>query len=136
MFTDSADVAREVVELHKFFVDWYRGDAASMDRVERALAPDFTMVTPDGELLARPSVIAGITEGRKGSSPGIEVHEIEVRSTDVDHALATYQEWHHHPDGTTVRLSTALFTRDTSAPNGWAWRHVHETWVTPPEAGD
>ena len=134
MFTDPNDVAREIEELHQFFADWYHGQAESIDRVERALADDFTMVSPSGALVARAEVIAGIVENRGKTTIGIEVRQIQVRLIDDDEALATYEEWHHHADYSTSRQSSALFSRDSAAPHGWSWRHVHETWITPPPA--
>ncbi len=31
--------------------------------------------------------------------------------------------------GATGRISTALFGRDSAAPTGVAWLHLHETWI-------
>jgi hypothetical protein len=42
---------REIETLHEFFVDWYTGAVGrdAYDRVERALASEFEMVTPAGD---------------------------------------------------------------------------------------
>ena len=45
-------------------------------------------------------------------------------------ALFTYEEWQDGgTSGTTGRLSTVLFARDSSAPASVAWLHLHESWI-------
>jgi hypothetical protein len=46
-------------------------------------------------------------------------------------ALVTYREWQTRDGVTTCRFSTAFFVAAATAPLGWRWRHVHETWLTP-----
>ena len=44
----------EIVELHQFFGDWFSASEESsidFDRFAEVLAPDFTMVGPDGRLV-------------------------------------------------------------------------------------
>lgn len=145
---------REVHELHDFFAAWYRGEhpEAAFTRVERALAEDFTIVTPDGERIEREPLLAGIREGRgegtgmgagreategadagggDGDTEGDEAFAIDARAVTVadvteDRCLLTYEE-HHEPAGT-ARASSAWFRSSGTAPNGVAWLFVHETW--------
>ena len=49
----------EIEELHVEFERWFRGEIDSLDRVEQALADDFTMVPPGGVTVARPDLIMG-----------------------------------------------------------------------------
>ena len=55
-----------------------------------------------------------------------------------DRALVLYEEWHSLGDDTSARLSTALFERHRTSPNGVTWAHVHETWLPDhaPAAGE
>ena len=43
--------------------------------------------------------------------------------------VASYQEHHQLTERRNARLSTVVFTRDPSAPNGLLWFRVHETWM-------
>ncbi len=50
--------------------------------------------------------------------------------------LATYEEWQkgalNSKPPNNGRVSSAVFLKDRSRPNGLMWLHVHETWL--PEA--
>lgn len=127
-----AAVAHEVVALHVEFEQWFRGDLDNLARVEAVLADDFTFVSPRGGLIDRVAVLGGLRSGRASRELKIRVENPVVRWQAGDVVVATYEEWHEHPDYSTTRLSTAVFSRDDAAPNGLIWRHVHETWITPP----
>ena len=49
----------EIEELHAFFLGWYGGDLEADDcsRMERAIAPGFELVGPDGERLGRETTL-------------------------------------------------------------------------------
>lgn len=125
---------REIEELHAFFEAWFAreacGDAPSLDRVQRALAPGFALVTPEGRLVERGPLLEGL-ELARATRPGLRLW---TRAWDVRHAwpggtLATYEEWQEERGRRRGRLSTAVFLADERAPLGVAWRHVHETWL-------
>lgn len=136
-----ATCRREIESLHEFFVDWYTGQTAedSYDRLERALAADFEMVTPDGIRSEYADVVDGIGDGYASREPGtfdIEIRNVETRYTVDDHALVRYEEWQETPDGTTGRLSTVLFADDPDAPGDVVWLDLHETWLDGPGSED
>ncbi len=66
----------EVADLHLFFQEWFRGvlSADGFERFEAALAPDFTIVMPGGELVERAEIVAAIRRhhGGEPTSFGIE----------------------------------------------------------------
>jgi len=119
----------EIETLHEFFVEWYAGgcDRRRFRRLERALAPGFELVSPDGDRLDRETVLEWI----RGSYDRDDVtqFDIEIRNVEVRHrlehvALVRYEEWQTTDDGTDVRLSTvALRSRE----DGIEWLDVHET---------
>ena len=124
----------EIETLHEFFVDWYAGtiEGDAFDRLEQALAPDFEMVTPDGDRLDRTAVVTGIREDHDRDDPGafsIEIRNVEVVVRVGDFAVVRYEECQETTDGTTGRISTALFREDSSAPGGVVWLDLHETWL-------
>jgi hypothetical protein len=138
---------REIRALHEWFVRWYCGDASDFGRVERALAPAFERVTPDGTVQDRAAVIEGIrSNGDAYDTFDIEIHNVERVATAGEHALVRYEEWQTTPDGENGRLSTALFApaerTDTESRSGdtanpelpaVAWLSLQETWLDPPE---
>ncbi|HEY7687849.1 MAG TPA: DUF4440 domain-containing protein [Dongiaceae bacterium] len=127
--------AREVVALHEFFVAWFRpGPAPDFRLCEGAFHPDFRMVTPDGRLLAKAEIIQGIQalRGRLAASLTIDVLDIRTVWQEADAALLTYIEQQYRDGRTTRRLSSALLLREASAPRGILWRHLQETWESPP----
>jgi hypothetical protein len=126
-------IEREIIELHAVFEQWFRGEGPTdLDRVERVLAPDFTMVRPNGSLVRRKQLMSDLAQARSSRRLDISVEHLEMIWQSSDSCLATYEEVHHHDEYTTRRRSTALFHRSDIAPNGVVWQHVHETWIEPP----
>jgi len=137
------DCEREVEELHALFVRWYRGqaDRDEFEHVERALGGSFELLSPDGVVSDRETVLAGIRE-QYDSKTGfdIEIRNVEPIDVDGDRTLVRYEEWQSgSTGGETGRRSTALF-----APPGTAdgdpdrrptarWLHLQETWLKSPE---
>ncbi len=126
---------REIESLHAFFVGWYTGTAEKGpdNRVERALASDFEMVTPDGARKEYAAVVDGIRENYGAYEPG--AFEIEIRNVETRYAQdgcrgVRYEEWQETPSEETGRLSTVLFEAAADAPGGVVWRDLHETWLT------
>lgn len=128
------DCCQEVTALHEFFVEWYtdRCDEDRFARVERALAPGFVMVAPDGERAGRDTVLDWIRGKRGAYDPGefdIEIRNCELRAAGDGFALVRYEEWQSTPGEETGRLSSALLRPDDGAPAGLRWVDLHETWL-------
>lgn len=123
----------EVETLHDFFAAWFAGTAESLERLEIALDPAFTIVGPDGVERSRAEIVDQIAAG-EGRNSGVHIstadHALLSESRDV--LVARYRELHHSGAGSTSRISTVVFRRDTDAPNGVVWLRVHETWEPEP----
>lgn len=125
---------REVERLHSFFVEWYTGQLKqeAFERMDGAIAPDFEMVTPDGEVLDREAVLGMVRDTRGAYAPGafgIDIRNFAPVDLGDDRAVVRYEEWQTTPDGKTGRLSTALFHAAPEAPGEFSWVTVHETWL-------
>jgi len=126
-------IEREIIELHATFEQWFRGEGPTdLDRFERVLAPDFTMVAPDGSLVQRSQLMHDLAQARGSRHLAITVEPPEIIWQSSGSCLATYEEVHRYDEYMTRRRSTALFHRSDIAPNGVLWQHVHETWIEPP----
>lgn len=125
----------EVVELHRFFQDWFNGKLPVTDenfaRCTAVLGPDFALIGPDGASTLRQPLINGLKQAHNSRSDfRIWIKNFEVRQLLQDVTLATYEEWQQTGDSAaTARLSTVLFREKTGTPNGVEWLHVHETWL-------
>ncbi len=129
----SGAVEREIIELHAVFEQWFRGEGpTNLDRVEQVLAPDFTMVPPNGSLVRRGQLMNDLAQARGSRHVAITIEHPEMIWWSSGSCLAVYEEVHRHNEHTTRRRSTALFLRTDLAPNGLIWQHVHETWVEAP----
>ena len=132
MVTPSACRA-EINALHEFFVAWFDGSVPrrELSRLERALAPEFEMVTTEGERVDHAALVDGLAEsyGRAEGEPfDIEVRDVEALGLFEDHAVVRYEEWQRRgEDGESGRVSTALFRADADAPEGVLWVTLHET---------
>lgn len=127
---------QEVIELHAFFEAWLGGalpnEEHAFARFTTATAPDFTLIGPEGNAMDA-AAVAGWIRQSHGTRPGFRLWTSDHRLLHADGAcaLVTYLEWQTRDDATTCRISTALFLAAPGAPNGYIWRHVHETWCTP-----
>jgi hypothetical protein len=129
------DWCREVVQLHRFFEAWFRGELAqqreTFSRFEGAMHGQLSFVSPDGRAVARDRLIDAVWQAH-GSWPAgdrIWIEDCEVTSEMGEMALVRYQEWQQQGAKSRGRLSTALLRRQPQAPAGVVWLAVHETWL-------
>lgn len=131
------DCRAEIETLHGFFVRWYRGEPGRdrFARVERALAPGFERLTPEGSIAGRETVLASVREGYDTYDPDsceIEIRNVTPVEVREDRALVRYEEWQTMDGETTGRLSTALFgpsDPEQGTASGVEWRYLQETWL-------
>ena len=122
----------EIAALHEFFVAWFEGSVPrrELSRLERALAPEFEMVTTEGERVDHAALVDGLAEsyGRtEGEAFDIEVRDVEALGLFENHAVVRYEEWQRRGEAETGRVSTALFRGDADAPEGVLWVTLQET---------
>jgi len=115
-------------------VKWFDGsvDRDAISRLERALAPEFEMVTPGGRRVDRVALLDSLGEshGRTtGESFDIDIRAVETLALLDDHAVVRYEEWQTTDDGESGRVSTALFRADADAPEDVVWVALQETML-------
>jgi hypothetical protein len=124
---------REAVALHVFFAEWFRDAAGTVDFsvCERSLAPDFSMITPDGRMHDRAAVVERIRQARGSAPAGFHIAVLDPRPLwqRADTVLLAYIEQQVGGGRTRRRRSSGLFTRQPAAPHGVVWRHLQETWM-------
>lgn len=120
---------QEIVELHAFFQNWFRGGEVEFSRFESVLAPGFEIIPPSGARLDRAAILTGVKSGR-GRDPKskIRIENVAVRPIGDGMAVATYEEWVEKDGEERGRLSSAVFRANHETPNGVEWVHVQETW--------
>ena len=127
----------ETIALHEFFNDWLGkvdGGGCDFGECAGALAADFRMIGPDGEIMAEPDISNWLLNERGTRADGFHITVREPRGVwqDGDAAIIEYIEEQVRHGVTTRRLSSALFTRNPEAPRGVVWRHLQETWLQAP----
>ena len=127
----------EVVDLHRFFVDWFveaRADTVDFNRFERVMGEGLTMIAPSGDVLDRDAVVDHVRESRASCDDGfvIEIEDIRPGWQTADTIVVLYVEAQLRGGKRSRRQSSAVFTANSSAPNGVEWRHLHETWLQMP----
>jgi len=130
---------REVVDLHRFFQDWFNAEkpnnSAGFNRIDLVLSADFEIIGPDGVLADRDAVLKAVHSGH-GRNPDqdfhIEIRKVRSRTVGEGMVLVTYEE--HQDTGAETRawLSSALFRSREEMPNGVEWVHVQETYLPQP----
>jgi hypothetical protein len=125
----AAAAAREVVELHAYFVEVFTGRLRDFSRCEAAFSPRLEMVTPEGRLVTRAQVLEGLKRATARADFRITIHDIAAVREDAGSVLLRYIEEQYRDGETTRRLSIALFETASTAPCGVAWRYLQETWI-------
>lgn len=128
----------EIVDLHRFFVDWFDRDSADrvdFSRFERVMGDGFYMVAPSGQVLDRKAVLDHIKASRATCDGdfAISIEDIRAGWQAGDTIVISYVEAQQRAGKHSRRRSSAVFTTSSSAPNGVEWRHLHETWLQMPE---
>ncbi len=138
---------QEVLDLHQFFQDWFRGELPqtdeAFDRFSGVMDDSFHIVSPGGRKTAIEPLRAGLRSAFGSWRPAsvesegsrIWIENTQFQALNEDLSLVTYEEWQKNEGPAKGRLSTAVFRRDPEAPNGVRWLHVHETWL-PAESGE
>jgi hypothetical protein len=100
-------------------------------RFERAFAPEFRLVGPDGRVRARETITAWLHDlsGGRGADFRMAVSDFREVWSQGDAILLEYVETQYLQGKTTQRQSTALLRRAPDAPIGIAWVHLQETWL-------
>ena len=127
-------VQQEVIRLHDFFVEWMTGTVEQSDaefsRFGNSMGEAFYIVAPSGKLTQRDALNKGLYQTYKQRQNfRIWIENVAVQHAFDNTVIATYEEWQEINGETTARLSTVVFTRDDSKPNGLVWQCVHETWL-------
>lgn len=121
--------AKEVNSLHAAIVELFTGRSRDFSRCAKALAAEFSMVTPDGIRLDRDGVLSSFEAASAPPDFRISISGIRVLWEAGDSVLLQYIEEQYRDRRTTRRLSTALLTAESKAPGGIVWRYLHETWM-------
>lgn len=125
----AGSAAREVVELHAFFVEAFTGRNRDFNRAEQALAADMLMVTPEGRRVTRAQIMAGLTNAKARGDFRITIRDIKPVSEAGQSVLLQYVEEQYRDGETSERVSVALFEAAPEAPCGVVWRYLQETWI-------
>ena len=129
---------REVIELHRFFEEWFNGDleptAEAFGRFSEVMAPRFELIQPSGERRDLDSLLNSLQAGhgkhrRDDSRMRIQIRDVRCQPLSGGLARVTYEEWQEIGGESRGRISTALFRRTEASPNGVEWLSVHETWL-------
>ena len=123
---------KEIRELHAFFRSWYRGTTDDSDesfgRIEGVLAPEFTLITADGYVVARDQLL-GLLRREYATKPDIEmwVENSQLRLATGDIILVNYEEHGTTVSGKKSTLITAVLRKNPQQQNGLEWIHIHES---------
>lgn len=125
--------ATEVDELHAFFEAYFLGTipADEIRRFADVLDPDFTIVGPNGDVSDRTTTVEAVRRGHDHTrNLMLTTRDHELIHADSSTVVSSYIERHAWTDGReNERLSTVVFRRDDTMPNGLRWLRVHETWT-------
>ena len=123
----------EAEALHVVLEAWLGGAPAPdvFARIEAALAPTFSLVSPDGLRASRAAVIAALQaeRGARGPDFRIRVESPEPLAVEPPLIVLAYRERQGRAGAETLRQSMAVFRAEEGAPNGVRWLTLQETWV-------
>jgi len=132
-------IATEIAALHTFFEDWFVGRLPDEDqafaRFADAMGAGFEIVSPGGTATGRDDLLAMLRAAYASGAEGalrIWTDNVSVRPLGDGLFLARYEEWQESGGETKGRVSSAVLRTDSSAPGGFSWLSVHETWLPDP----
>lgn len=126
----SSEFAAEVADLHEFSQDWFTGsNGRSIEEFPDRLDLSFAIVAPTGDVSDRDTIVDLVRSAARSSQMRISTRDARLSYADPV-MLGTYTERHESPDSVSERLATAAMVRDDSAPTGFRWLLVHETWLS------
>lgn len=138
---DDVDPVREVRRLHLVLDDWYAGIRDALEPLEVALADDFTVTTPDGELTDPQGYFDAITAEREaateaGERIALNVDEIEHQRAIYGLHHVTYRETQTRA-GSEDRWRCSVWMRETDrVSTGIQWLHLQKTPIPAENAPD
>jgi len=131
------DCKNEIESIHNFFEQWLNGiikpSKKNFLRIVKALATEFQLITPSGDLLSRDELLARFEKSygtRKDNPMFIWTKGFTFKKLNPNYMVVIYQEWRKISDVEKGRISTAIFRRNGLAPNKVEWIHLQETWLT------
>ena len=134
--TTLGKVTKEIIDLHKFFTEWFNGTADSEQLEPRFLShlhKNIQFIPPEGEVMTGDVLKEGFRRGY-GSNPNfrIQIRDIDIRYERGNLVLVTYTEWQigaaMSSKANNARVTTVLM----EMTNPVTWLHIQETWL--PEA--
>ncbi|MDJ0753882.1 MAG: hypothetical protein QNJ45_10215 [Ardenticatenaceae bacterium] len=129
----STKYEREIVRLHRFFVEWFTGQLPKSKEAFAAfadcMATGFAIVGPNGRLTELEELEKGLYDihGRYDDFD-IKIKNVVLRRAFGNWAIVTYEEWQVVDGEQTARLSSVLMEEDRRSGR-LEWLHVHETWL-------
>ena len=125
---------KEIYELHSFFESWYRGEIQNTDkefsRLEGVLAPEFTLITPDGHVVERDQLLA-LMRAEYATKPDIkiQVENCRLRFADDNIFVVIYEERGVLKERQKTSLITAILRKNQRKKNELDWIHIHEVEI-------
>jgi hypothetical protein len=122
----------EILELHRFFVEWMTGSGGDFSRFAAVMAEDFEIVFPDGNRMNQGELLAWMRELEGALTDQefeIRIENLQERIPAPGMFIVTYEEWQTRDGETRGRTSTAVFREKAGVPNRVEWLHVQETWL-------
>lgn len=134
MKSSSISCNTEVRNFHLFLQQWLRGDVPNLDsefsRIVNTLADEFTLVAPGGTVENKSDLQQRLRQlYGSNNSISISIEDFRPIYESDDFMVIGYVEWRETNARRSGRHATACFRAKDSAPNGWIWTYVHETWV-------
>ena len=133
---DLFDKAKIEMEYTKNFLsDWFAKRIDKPNSIDdfylnKVMAPDFTIVRPNGERLTRAQTLQGFFNKLYGFEPDNIRHDnthIQALFSSKDLIMVGYDETHVYRTHEVTNTLTSVLLRDDEAPNGVLWVLVHET---------
>lgn len=137
MSSSDVDPEREIKRLHVVLEDWFGGIRNDLRPLEESLAPEFTAVTPDGQLHDRAAYFDRLDERRSAvGNVRIQIEElVEQRALYGMHQLTFHKRivGGAEPD---VRQCSAWVRETNRTSTGLQYLHLHETRIPQSEPDD
>ena len=117
-------IESDVVELHRFFEEWFHGRVEASDagfaRFADAMAPGFRIVAPSGVGSARGALLEELFAAHGANDVEIAIDDVQARAVAEGLWLVGYREWQRTPGAAWDSRSRQVASRIRSRVDGLA----------------
>ncbi|KAK1289860.1 Sucrose-phosphatase 2 [Acorus calamus] len=133
---DDSSPGHEVVKFYMLYERWRRAEVGNFEQhmqyFKKIFCPNGIVVNPSGVERTFNEYISALGQfygDKKGKPFRVWVDRVSTQKINTDAWLVKYDKWELTDEGRQCCLTSAVLKETTESPSGFAWLHIHQTWL-------